>query len=110
MSLRLYRVSIPCRMLVLAYDEQTARNFGVEDFDAQAEGMQLEEVSIVRLTKPEQAIGEELEIFPFFAAGVKDKIVRKASSWLLVIAAEEEAERLKQEDFNQRQLKLPGVE
>lgn len=110
MSLRLYRVSIPCRMLVLAYDEQAARDFGVEDIDAQTEAMQLEEVTVMKLTKPEQARGKELDVVPFFADGVKEKIIRKASSWLLIIAAEEEEERLRQEDFSRRQLKLPGVE
>jgi hypothetical protein len=97
-------------MLVLAYDEQSAKEFGVEDYGAQAEGMHPEEVATVKLTKPEHATKKELDVFPFFADDVKDKIIRKASSWLLIIAAEEEAERLKQEDFNRRQLKLPGVD
>ena len=35
MRLHLYRISIPCRMLVLAYDERAATEFGVEDFDQQ---------------------------------------------------------------------------
>lgn len=97
-------------MLVLAYDERSATAFGVEDDDAQSVSLQYEEVTAVRLTKPEDASHKERTTIPFFAPGVKEKVVQMASSWLVVIAAEEEAERRRQEEFDRKQLKLPGVE
>jgi hypothetical protein len=108
MTPRLYRVSIPCRVLVLAFDEDAAANFITEDFDAQVDNMVQDELTVTKITSV-NITSKERDAYPYFAEGVKEKIVR-ASHWLTVIAVEEEAERRKQDDFNRRQLRLPGVD
>lgn len=112
MSLRLYRVSIPCRILILSHSGEAAVAYAIEDFDAQAESMKEEEITYVKLSRMEELNPIEGSKPPFYAEDVKEKekVFRAASGWMAIIVAEEEEERRRQADFDRRQLKLPGVE
>ena len=106
MTPRLYRVFVPSRVLVLAFDEEAAAQFVLEE---QVDNLIMEEMSVVKLTE-ENILPKEREVRPYFSGEVKERIIRAASNWLLIIKAEEDEERRQQEDFARRQLKLPGVE
>ena len=106
MTPRLYRVFVPSRVLVLAFDEEAAAQFVLEE---QVDNLIMEEMSVVKLTE-ENILPKERDVQPYFSGEVKERIIRAASNWLLIIKAEEDEERRQQEDFARRQLKLPGVE
>ena len=97
-------------MLVLAYDARSAMEFGVEDYDAQEDGLAFEEGTVTRLTRPEDATPEELARTPFFASNVRERTLQTVSRWLTLMAIEEDNEKKRREEFARRQLKLPGVE
>lgn len=106
MTPRLYRVFIPSRVLVLAFDEEAAAQFVLEE---QIDNLIMEELTVEKLTE-ENILPSERELRPHFSGQVKERIIRTAANWILIIKAEEDEERRRQEDFNRRQLALPGVE
>jgi hypothetical protein len=111
-SLRLYRVSIPCRILILSHSGEAAVAYAIDDYDAQADSMKEEEVTYVKLSRVEDLTPVEGAKPPCYASDVteKEKVMRAASGWMAIIVAEEEDERRRRDEFNRRQLQLPGVE
>ena len=105
MRLRLFRITLPCEMLVVAPSLEDAIEYAVDDYDAQEQALSLNKARGVAVTR-HTVSADELQKKPFLAEGAEPSLADTTEQWLKLIEADERAEA----EFLLKQLRLPGVE
>lgn len=106
MKLKLFRVTIPCDLLVVARFSEDAVMYAEDDYDAQERAMGETETRVVQVTR-ENVRDDELQKKPYIPPEIGYALAEATTEqWLKLIEADERAEA----EFLLKQLRLPGVE